>query len=286
MTDLAIALVLGSAFIHATWNLVMKRAGGGVPLQWLFTAVSIVGYGPLALVLLVIQHPDLGGVRMLFVLGSGIFHAAYFILLSNGYRAGDLSLVYPLARGIGPMLATAGAIILLGEHPTGLAMAGTVLIVAGAFFLAGNPRALRATGSGRAVAFAGLTGAVIAAYTLWDKEAVGPLAIPPIFYFWSAVCIELAIVSPPALRRWPEVVAVWRDHRTAVVLIGALSPLSYIMVLTALAISPVSYVAPMREVGVLIGAVMGLRLLSEGQARRRLTAAGVMLAGVVALALR
>jgi len=285
MTGVALTLVLVSAFIHATWNLVLKQAGAGLPFQWLFSVLSIAIYAPLALVVVFTQHPHISGVALTFIVGSGVLHAAYFILLGNGYRAGDLSLVYPLARGIGPLLASAGAIAIFHERPTGIALAGTVLIVAGALVLAGNPRALRASGS-RAAGFAVLTGAVIAGYTLWDKEAVSGLGIPPILYFWTAFWFELAIVTPGAVRRWDDVRLAWRRHRNAALAVAMLSPLSYILVLTALTLSPVSYVAPAREIGVLIGAIMGLRLLSEEHRRRRITAAGVMLVGIVALALR
>src|SRR5690349_16047947 len=96
---------------------------------------------------------------------SGALHALYFLLLQRGYATGDLSLVYPLARGTGPLLSTTAAIVFLGERPSPLALAGAAVIILAVFSLMGRPG--HASGSG--MGFALLTGAAIAAYTLWDK---------------------------------------------------------------------------------------------------------------------
>jgi drug/metabolite transporter (DMT)-like permease len=220
------------------------------------------------------------------VVGSAVLHLAYFLLLGQGYRIGDLSLVYPLARGLGPMLSTAAAILLLGEHPTPLAVGGAAMIGLGVFVLAGNPRKLHASNAGRSVAFALLTGVVIAGYTLWDKQAVSDTgaAIPPVLYFFLFTTCRAALLSPYALTRISTVRTEWRLHRKHAFGIGVLSPASYILVLYALSVSPVSYVAPAREIGILLGAVMGARFLAEGEPRRRLLGAVAMVAGVVALA--
>lgn len=285
MTGLALTLVLASAVTHATWNLMAKRAGGGVPLIWLFTALSAAVYAPVALGAALVLRPAMSWTAAGFIAGSSLLHIGYFLLLQRGYRVGDLSLVYPLARGTGPLLSTALAIALMGERPTPLAIAGAALIALGTFGLTfGGPRKGRP--SARAAIGYGLaTGAFIAVYTLWDKHAVSALLIPPLVYDWASNFGRVLMLTGMVRGRWGEVRSEWRDHRREIVGVAVLSPLSYILVLTALVTTPVSYVAPAREISILIGTVMGTHLLSEGDAGRRLAAAAFMVAGVVALAL-
>jgi drug/metabolite transporter (DMT)-like permease len=286
VTLFALALVLAAAFAHASWNLLAKRAGdGGSAFVWLFNSLSLLIYAPLAVAVVVFQRPHLGPVELLFMLGSGVLHVGYFLLLQCGYGVGDLSLVYPLARGTGPLIATAAAIAFFGERPTLLALSGVVLITTGVLLLAWQPGAIKGSSLTLGVAYGLLTGTSIAAYTLWDKHAVSTLLIPPLLQNWSATLVSVAALTPLALRRREKVVAVWREYRFEAFGVALLTPLSYILVLTALISAPVSYVAPAREVSILIGTVMGARLLAEGDAKRRLVAAAAVVLGVVALAL-
>jgi drug/metabolite transporter (DMT)-like permease len=284
LTAFALTLVLLSAVAHASWNLIAKRASGGPAFNWLFDCLSVVLCLPLATAQMVLQPTSIGPIEVMFVVGSGVLHTVYFLLLGQGYKRGDLSLVYPLARGVGPMLATIGAVLLLGEHPSGLALAGALLIGVGVFVLAGDPRRLVASRAGASVTFALLTGAVIAGYTLWDKQAVSSVQVPPILYFFLLTIVRAVLLSVYALPRWGEAREEWRLHKWHALGIGLLSPVSYILVLYALVISPVSYVAPTREIGILLGAMMGARFLSESDVRRRMGGAVAMVAGVFALA--
>jgi drug/metabolite transporter (DMT)-like permease len=284
MTAFALTLVLLSAVSHATWNLIAKRASGGPAFTFLFDWLSVIACLPLAIAQVIIQPSPVGPTEMLFVVGSGVLHMAYFLLLGQGYRVGDLSLVYPLARGLGPMLSTAAAVLVLGERPSSLALGGAALIGVGVFVLAGDPRRLRASQAGRSVLFATLTGVVIACYTLWDKQAVSAVHMPPILYFYLFTTVRAILLTPIAATRWSSVRHEWRVHRNHAIGIALLSPISYILVLYALAISPVSYVAPAREIGILLGAIMGARWLSESDVQRRMLGAVAMVLGVVALA--
>jgi uncharacterized membrane protein len=286
LTLFALVLVLAAAFFHATWNLLAKRAGGeasGAVFVWLFGSLSTLLYAPLAFAVVVVQRPHVGAIELLFMFGSGVLHLGYFLLLQRGYAVGELSLVYPLARGTGPLLATVAAIALFGERPSLVALLGVGLIAAGVFSLTREP----AGGArfGWDVIYGLITGAFIAAYTLWDKQAVSALLIPPLLQSWSATLVSVTFLTPLATRRWEEVRAVWHAHELEVLGVAVLSPLSYILVLTALVFTPVSYVAPAREVSILIATAMGAGLLAEGAARRRLLAAGAMVLGVMALAL-
>ncbi|HYN89743.1 MAG TPA: DMT family transporter [Ardenticatenaceae bacterium] len=285
MTGFALVLVLAAAGIHASWNLLAKRARGGVAFNWLLSALGALVYAPLAAAIIVFQRPHISSPQLVFMAGTSILHTAYFLFLSYGYRSGDLSVVYPLARGTGPLLSTVAAIILLGERPSPLALCGTVLIGAGVFFLTGNPARLDDPAIRRSIGFALLTGIIIAAYTLWDKHAVSALLVPPLLLDWSSSVGRMLILTPSAYRRRDEVRAEWRDHRFEAVGVGVLGSLSYILVLTAMVFSPVSYVAPAREISILVGALLGTRLLAEGDSARRLTASTAMVLGVIALAL-
>ena len=284
MTGLALALVLAAAFIHAAWNLLAKRASGDVTFTWLFAVWSAVLYAPLAAGIIFWRQAQIGLTEIGFMAGSAVLHTAYFLLLNQGYRCGDLSLVYPLARGTGPLLSCTAAIVFLGERPAVLALLGALLITAGVVALTGSRQHWREPGARRAVVYALLTGTFIAAYTLLDKQAVSKFSIAPLLLDWGANVGRALLLVPLALVRWERARAEWNRHRFEVLGVALLAPLSYILVLSALAFTPVSYVAPAREVSIIIGAAMGTGLLGEGQVWRRLSAAAALVAGVVALA--
>ena len=102
MTILALSLVLTAAFCHATWNLLVKRINGGPELVWLFSVFSVLIYLPIVAGVYFIERPPMGWREIGFYVGSAALHMAYFLLLQQGYRRGDLSLVYPVARATGP----------------------------------------------------------------------------------------------------------------------------------------------------------------------------------------
>jgi drug/metabolite transporter (DMT)-like permease len=257
MTALALLLILAAAVVHASWNYFLKRSGGGIVFGW-------VHYG--------------------LMLASAALHTAYYLLLDRGYRSGDLSVVYPLARGTGPLITVLFAVLLLGERPTAIAIAGALLIGGGAIALTGDPRKLGQSGNLAAVGFALLTGCMIASYTLVDKVAVAAWLIPPLVQDWAANLGRVALMTPMAWRRKGEIAPTWRRARREIIAVAVLCPLSYILVLTAMVFTPVSYVAPAREVSILVAALMGTQLLAEGDVARRLTAAAAMVAGIVFLA--
>jgi len=285
MTGLAITLVLAAALIHASWNYILKKSGGGIGFVWVFAALSSLIYAPIAVGVVVIQHFQFSAEALAYLFASAVLHTAYYLLLDRGYRYGDLSVVYPLARATGPLLTVVVAVALLGERPGTVALCGAALIVGGAFFLAASPAKLREAGAVRGIAFALLTGCMIASYTVVDKQAVSAALIPPILQDWGANLGRVIVMAPLAMRRRAEVRAAWKHKRTAVILVALLCPLSYILVLTAMVFTPVSYVAPAREISILFAALMGAHLLREGDAPRRIAAAMAMALGVVALAL-
>ena len=285
MNSVALLLVVVSAFIHATWNLLAKRTNGGATTVWQYDVASFIIYAPLAIVLLFVQHAQIGIIALAFICGSALLHLTYFILLQRGYRVGDLSFVYPLSRGIGPFLATIIAITVFGERPTLIAFIGMLLVVTGVFLIVGGLSIIRRVHDHWALMYALIIGLFIAGYTLWDKQAVSVFLISPILYYYFIIVIRLLLLTPYALLHRKEIRLEWRTHRFDILGVAILSPLSYFLILTVLVFTPVSYVAPAREMSVLIGTFMGTRLLAEGDTRRRLLAAAVILLGIVALAI-
>jgi uncharacterized membrane protein len=284
VSSLVLGLVLVAAGAHATWNYLAKTAGGGAGFAWLCAtceAVLMTAVG--GAVLLAGQRPELG-TALLFMVVSGSLHAVYFVLLQRAYRDGDLSLVYPLARGTGPLLAAVVAIAALGEHPSLLALVGAAAIVLAVISLA-DPRSLMSERhADEAVFYALLTGVCIAGYTLWDKQAVDAHHLSPILYFWGGSLSRAALLAPIAARRRAATRRTWELHRDKAIGVAVLSSIAYVLVLYALQLAPVSYVAPAREVSVLIGAALGVQLLSERNARRRMACAGAIVVGIAALA--
>lgn len=284
MTGFAVFLVLSAAFVHAGWNFLAKRSGGGAAFVWLFGVISTCLYFPLAALVVWSQQIQPTPIKLVFMAGSGVLHSVYFLLLQRGYQVGDLSLVYPLARGTGPLLASVIAIAIFGEQPTLLAGIGILLIVGGVVLFTIEPYRQKSSQWLKSTIFALLTGLCISSYTLWDKYAVSQL-LPPLLLDWSSNLTRTMLLTPIAVRQWPIVKREWRGHWREVVGVAVLCPLAYILVLTALTFSPVSYVAPMREVSIVIGAAMGTQLLSEGSSIRRLFAASLIVSGVATIAL-
>ncbi|MDQ6940925.1 MAG: DMT family transporter [Candidatus Eremiobacteraeota bacterium] len=289
MTPAVLTLVLTAAVLHAAWNLLAKRAQAAdtVAFVWLTTVLSAALYLPVVAVWLIVVplRQPVTALGIAFIAGTAVIHSAYFLLLQRGYRAGDLSLVYPLARGTGPLLASVAAVLFMGERPGIVGSLGIAAIVGGIFVATGATlhvrRARVSLGYGLA------TGATIAAYTLWDKHAVSALAIVPVVYEVGHNCVQTVLMAPLAwssARRRAALGPTWRAYRTELLGVAVLSPLGYILVLFALVVAPVSLVAPAREVSIVFGALLGARLFGEGDGRRRVAGALLILAGIVALA--
>lgn len=289
MSAVALAMVLVAAVIHASWNLLLKRAqADAVCAAWVVATGGALMLTPIALALHAGEAGDLGPGQWGVVLVSGVLHVAYFLVLQAGYRAGDLSVVYPVARGVGPLLSAVSAIVLLDETATAGSVAGLALIVAGTFTIAGGASIVRGNWSEKTragLAWGALTGAFIAAYTVVDGWGVKVLGVAPLLFYWLSDSSRALILAPWAIRRRAVMRAmlarVWRP----LLAVAVLSPVSYILVLEAMRIAPISHVAPAREVSMLIAAFLGARVLSEGDLGRRLAGASLIAAGVASLAL-
>jgi uncharacterized membrane protein len=235
--------------------------------------------------------PRLEGSAWLVIAVSTVLKTSYALFLQRAYRSGDFSLVYPLVRGSAPLLATAGAVLFLGERPAVVGLVGCGAIVVSIFFLSHGERLWQRTATGeaplrlQAVGNALLVGCIIASYTVWDRNAVGLHHIHPVLFDGMTNIGLTLLLCPFAWGRRHEVRHIWRVHRREVLTVATLSPLAYVLVLTALSFTPVSYVAPAREFSILVGAYLGARVLGESHNARRLVCAAVMVAGLIALAL-
>ncbi|NNF72585.1 MAG: EamA family transporter [Rhodobacteraceae bacterium] len=276
------ALVLAAAVCHATWNVFVKRINGGPELIWLFSLISTVLYLPLAIGIILVERPVFDLQQIIFILGSAALHLGYFLVLQMGYRNGDLSLVYPTARATGPLLSTSFAVLFLGEIVTGQMALGAGVIIFGVLMLTGGirPGARQVSAS---LLFGLGAGTLIGSYTAWDAYAVSVLLIPPLLLDYASSIGRVALLAPIAHRRRALMRQHWNEHRTGVLVIAIFNPLAYILVLHAMTFTQVAYVAPLREVSVVLTVLAGSLLLGEGHVKQRLTWAGVILVGMVFL---
>jgi uncharacterized membrane protein len=288
MNSIALSLVLASAFLHAGWNYLLKKSDRKIVFIWWFLLMSVIIYIPILPYFLPgVSIPREG---WFCIVASGLIHAVYFWFMGGAYQRGDLSLVYPLARGSGPLFVPMLAVVLLGEEIALLGGIGILFIIVGIYcvhlhsfsssaFL--EPfRALR----GGASLWALFTGLAIASYSLVDKVGVG-LVYPPVYIYIMMLITWLTITPWVLIRERHGLKSEWQRHKGAIVAVGFLSGFTYLMILFALTMSKVSYVAAVREVSIVLSAYFGIVYLGEKHGRQKLLGAVLICLGVVAIGL-
>lgn len=282
MTATAFALVILAALIHASWNIVAKKASGGALFVTLGVGIASVAYAPVFALYASLYPPKFGWPEFMLLVVSGALHLGYSLILQRGYQKHDLTVVYPVARGTGPLLSSVFAIIVLGEHVTWYSALGITSIIVGIFVLAGGHRMLRARTADQmsGVAYGAMTGLMIAAYTLVDGYGVKHLLIAPLVLDYLCNLVRAVFLAPMAWRRRDELREQWRKNGRYALYIGIISPLSYILVLYAMQTAPISSVAPMRELSMVFAAFLGAKLLGEGHRGERIFGAVLMAIGV------
>lgn len=292
MTPLALTLVLLAAACHAAWNFVAKRAGGDNHFVLLGALMVVVLWAPVVLWFGLDGVSRWGTAEWGVLSGSAIVHILYFRTLLHGYAVSDLSVVYPVARGSGPLLASIGAVIVLGESLSMVSGAGALAVVCGVFLIAGGPALwrkardpLQRAQAHRGIAWGALTGMFIAGYTVADGYAVKVLLLSPLVVDYVGNLLRVPVMLPFALRDPPGFIAACRRGWQAALVIATLGPLGYVMVLYAVQMAPLSHVAPAREVSMLFAALLGGTLLGETDRRLRLLGAACIAGGVIALSL-
>lgn len=292
MTPIAFSLIVLAGVIHAGWNIVAKKAGGDARFAFFIAFLVMLVWAPLGWWMGRTEVPHWGAAEWGFVLASGMLHVVYFVVLLRGYRKADLTVVYPLARGAGPLLSSLVAIVFLGERISALGLAGIAGVVGGVFLIAGGPNLLRAASDPAARArvhkgiFYGLlTGVMIASYTLIDGYAVKWVLMPPILLDYMGNFVRMALLAPTVLRDRATAWQMWQGQWRHALVVATFSPVAYVLVLYAMQQAPLSHVAPAREVSMLFAALIGGHLLGEGDRFMRLLGAVLIAGGVVALGL-
>ena len=288
----ALALVVLAGFIHASWNIAAKKADGDVRFVAFTALVLMVFWAPVGVWVGWQQVPLWGVIEWALVLASALIHVGYFIVLLRGYRKADLTVVYPLARGSGPLLSSMVAIVFLGERISALGLAGILGVVCGVFLIAGGPGLWKAAHDPlqqarvrTGIFYGASTGLFIASYTVIDGYAVKVALMSPILVDYVGNLLRLVFLLPTLMRERPVLAQMWRKQRRYALIVGIFSPVSYVLVLYAMQVAPLSHVAPAREVSMLFAALLGGHLLGEKDRGPRILGAVLIAMGVMALGL-
>jgi len=276
----AIALALVAAAMHGTWNVLVKVSADPLVTFYRSTLMGAAIMTIPAVLAYFIFRPAFSLAALGFVLVSAAFEVAYIWLLATAYGRGEISVVYPIARGTAPLLAVAIGLGILGERLSVPQFIGVGLLLAGILAVT-----LPQT-SGRATVPALLTGVAIATYTAIDR--VGVRLTTPWLYGWflivlmaAGMAVTLRIASRFGFKRDPAKAVAWRMAAA----IGVISWGAYLLVLVALYLAPLSIVAPVRETAIVAVAIWGVWRLGERKAAPiKLAGAASTLLGVVLLA--
>jgi drug/metabolite transporter (DMT)-like permease len=291
----ALALVLTAALLHALWNIAAKRAGGDVRFAFLSAVLVCVLWLPLAAWFALRELHTWGWGHWLVVAASAVVHTVYFLTLLKGYRKADLTVVYPVARGSAPLVTVFCAVVLLGETLSVFGLLGVLTVCGGVFLIAGGPRLLGAFGGAQGdvqaqartragVAWGAATGILIAGYSVIDAYAVKVLLVGPILLDYVGNLLRLPILAPMVWRHPEGMGPVWRRFWKPALVVAVFGPLGYVLVLYALTFAPLSHVAPARELSTLLAALLGGKLLGEGDRALRILGAACIALGIGALA--
>ena len=284
-----LSLVVLAAVIHASWNLLAKRAAAsGAAFVFAYSLVSCVLYLPWVVWVLAHERQSWSLPVAVCIVLSGLIHLAYNLCLQRGYQVADLSVVYPVARGTGPMLSSLGAFIFLHETPTAHGLAGLLAVVTGIGLIAiqGDLSAFRRPGGQQGVRWGFATGSLIATYTVVDGYGVKFLGIQPVVLDWFSTLLRIFLLAPVMVAAPKRALELMKGRWLLAIGVGVLSPLSYILVLTALDWgAPLSLVAPAREMSMMVGAMFGMVFLREAISAQRLAGCMALIAGVVLLGL-
>jgi len=275
---LPLTLVLCSAGLHASWNLIVKGEDDKLFSGWLTVLTPSLLLSP---ALFFTGLPSLDAWPI--VLGSAAIHTGYMIALTQAYGHGDLSVVYPVARGLAPFLVAIGAPLLLGERLSLTAILGIVLVGGGISWLGVSARRSSASLSGLVWAIA--TSVFIASYSIVDK--VGVSRTSPVSYIILLMGANAFFMAPVVLLRRNRryLAAIWGRRWRVSIAAGLLSVAAYLLVLFAMRMTQVSYIAALRESSVVLAALFGCRILREPFGGRRVLASAVVAFGLILLAL-
>jgi drug/metabolite transporter (DMT)-like permease len=273
---IALALILFSAVVHAVVNILTKRAENKYAMRLLIGVFSSILVAPALFFL-----PLPSGLAVWMLVATAFVHAIYELLLVKSYESAAFSAVYPVARGTGPLFTTLGAILLLHEHPSSVALAGIVMVCGGVIAIGLSHRASDGVATGLVYALG--TGLTIGIYTLIDATGVRSVVQPLTYVLWFFVAHGLCVlVTAPGIRGRAVVIEARRQWRLGI-LLGALSIATYGSAMLAYRYGATAQLAALRETSVLFGTALAMNVLGEPMNRRRWLAAGAIAAGAIML---
>ncbi|MGR6089962.1 EamA family transporter [Brevibacterium sp. CSND-B09] len=296
MTFPVLGLVLIASVAHAVWNLAAKSVTGkGFAFVLAYHGLSAILLAPLAIVIIATGGQSLNWGLVGAAALSAVFHIAYSVALQSGYDHAPLGVVYPTARGTGPVVTIIIAVAFLGERPTLAEAAGAFTVIAGIAVVTIRPRGgvgpTSSHGLRRGLAWGGLIGAFIASYTLWDDFAVNHVSDSPLLYFAvSEACVGLimtagAFALPGGREKRADLREILTSHKRALVTVAILSPLAYVLVLYAMQQAPVALVAPVRETSIIVGTLLAWWFFGERNVVLKLVGALIVVLGIGFIAL-
>lgn len=272
MTAPTVAIVLFAAALHATWNALVKGAADRTVMLGLIATGHVL---PALFLVWIVPAPDPAAIP--YIVASTVIHWGYYIFLNLSYRWADLSFAYPVARGIAPVLIALGALLVADEHLSPLAWAGIATVSAGILTLAAVRRA-----DPRGLAAALTTGLIIAAYSIADGLGIRVSGSPVGYVVWLFLAEFFVAVFVLVTRR--ARLAALPRHSLAIGLTGGMiSALAYGLVLYAKTLAPLGIISALRETSVIFAAMIGVLLMGERPAGRRLVAAAIVAGGIILL---
>lgn len=278
-----ILIVFLSSLIHASWNFLAKTIPSTTVFIWLVAVGCTVIYLPFMLVFAWYENFLWNVENLIALFFTSVLHIVYFWVLQKGYQVSDLSVVYPIARGIGPTFSTIGAVLFFHEKYSYLSIIGLLFIILGVLLIAGFFDRKEKKNLTLGIFYGILTGVLISFYTLWDSYCVKILKMSPFWIEYAAHPIRLIFFLPLYFRKKEEVISLWRTYKLKISIISIISPISFVLFLYAVQFAPISYLAPARELSIVIGVILGAKLLTEKSFYPRLFGSLAIIIGIICL---
>lgn len=281
-----ILLLLLAAFIHSIWNMLAKKSIDKQTFLWL----SLIVFCTMLFIPFMFIYKGISSIGWTFIIVSGFLEAIYYFILGSAYQQGELSLVYPLARGSAPLFVTLIASLFLNEKIASIGYMGILVVIIGIYIV--NLKVLDKKGiiapiisiREKAPQLAILTGLVIASYSVVDK--IGVSYVEPLVYIYMIFLAASLILTPYMIMRKREIIIKeWKINRLKIIAVSVLNAGSYFLVLTAMTSSKVSYVSTVREVSIVFAALIGTLFLKEKFADKKIIGAVLIFLGIILIAI-
>ncbi|NBI29669.1 EamA family transporter [Chengkuizengella marina] len=282
LIDYWFVLILIASFSHAIWNLLLKSSEQKDIFLWSLRVWSFIIFLPISIYFWPEQPISITN-WLIWGIGSAILHSIYALILSKAYEKNDFTLVYPIARGTGPLIVVIVGIFILKEDVGFITLLGVSIIMLGIYVLYSGFNLKLGLQTLKMILYSPwplLVGVAIASYTIFDKMAVA--FVPPIILNLMDNLGQIFILGNKVKKKGRKLVLEqWKKYWIKMALAGGLAGLAYILVLIVLTEVPVSYVSPLRETSIVIGSILGFLFLKENFGISKLMGSIIIFAGVV-----